>query len=61
MRAGVPCPVEAERRAGSWKSLRVYTIGHSTRTLEELVAWLRAFDISIVVDIRTIPRSRHNP
>lgn len=61
IRAGVPCPVEAERRAGSWKSLRVYTIGHSTRTLEELVAWLRAFDISIVVDIRTIPRSRHNP
>lgn len=44
-----------------WRNARVYTIGHSTRTLDELVAILRAFDISIVVDIRTIPRSRHNP
>lgn len=45
----------------SWSGIRLYTIGHSTRTLDELIALLRAFGVSIVVDIRTIPRSRHNP
>jgi uncharacterized protein (DUF488 family) len=39
----------------------VYTIGHSTRTLDEFIALLRAHAINQVVDIRTIPRSRHNP
>lgn len=39
----------------------IYTVGHSTRTLDELVALLKAFDISVLADIRTIPRSRHNP
>ncbi|MBI5546552.1 MAG: DUF488 family protein [Deltaproteobacteria bacterium] len=45
----------------SWNRVQVYTVGHSTRTLEELIALLRAFHISTLVDIRTIPRSRHNP
>ncbi len=45
----------------SWSGSRIYTVGHSTRTFEELVALLRAFDIAVVADIRTIPRSRHNP
>ena len=48
-------------RAKSWRGVRIYTVGHSTRSLDELVELLRAFDISIVVDIRTIPRSGHNP
>ena len=39
----------------------LYTIGHSTRTLEELVALLRASDIRVLADIRTVPRSRRNP
>ena len=45
----------------SWRGARIYTVGHSTRTLDEFVALLRAFDISVLADIRTIPRSRHNP
>ena len=45
----------------SWKRLRLFTVGHSTRSVPELVELLRAFEISVVVDIRTIPRSRHNP
>jgi uncharacterized protein (DUF488 family) len=48
-------------RGRSWRSVRVFTVGHSTRTLDELVALLRAFDVSVVADIRTIPRSRKNP
>jgi uncharacterized protein (DUF488 family) len=47
--------------ATSWKRSHLYTIGHSTRTLDELVALLRAFEVKCLVDVRTIPRSRHNP
>jgi len=45
----------------SWRGLRLYTIGHSTRSLPDLVEVLRSFGIGTVADIRTIPRSRHNP
>src|ERR1035441_8434846 len=39
----------------------VMTIGHSTRTLEEFIGLLQAHAVSLVADVRTIPRSRHNP
>ncbi len=39
----------------------VFTIGHSTRSIEDFIAVLRAYQIEEVVDVRTIPRSRHNP
>lgn len=39
----------------------IYTLGHSTRSLDEFVALLRENSIRRVLDIRTIPRSRHNP
>ena len=39
----------------------LYTIGHSTRPIEELVGLLRQHAVEAVVDIRTVPRSRHNP
>src|SRR5215467_314341 len=39
----------------------VLTIGHSTRSLEALLALLGAHGVMHLVDIRTIPRSRHNP
>jgi uncharacterized protein (DUF488 family) len=39
----------------------IYTIGHSTRTLEEFVDMLKTYDITLLMDIRTVPRSRHNP
>jgi DNA-3-methyladenine glycosylase II len=45
----------------SWSSCRIYTVGHSTRTLDQLVELLRSFDVSVLADIRTVPRSRHNP
>jgi uncharacterized protein (DUF488 family) len=41
--------------------MRLYTIGHSTRTLDELVDALRSFGVRLLVDVRTIPRSRHVP
>lgn len=39
----------------------VYTIGHSTRTLEELIAALQAHSIGTLVDIRAFPMSRRLP
>lgn len=39
----------------------IHTIGHSTRPLEELVDLLNSFQVTHLVDIRTVPGSRHNP
>jgi len=41
--------------------LVVFTIGHSTRTIEEFVELLKTYTINLVVDVRTVPRSPHNP
>jgi len=42
-------------------SLPFYTIGHSTRTLEEFAGLLRVASVGLVVDVRTVPKSRTNP
>jgi uncharacterized protein (DUF488 family) len=42
-------------------TLPFHTIGHSTRTIDEFVALLREADARLVVDVRTVPRSRTNP
>jgi uncharacterized protein (DUF488 family) len=42
-------------------SFAAYTIGHSTRPIDEFIGLLEAHGIGRVIDIRTIPRSRHNP
>ncbi|HEY1808541.1 MAG TPA: DUF488 domain-containing protein, partial [Acidobacteriaceae bacterium] len=39
----------------------ILTVGHSTRTIEEFMALLGAHKVKQLVDVRTIPRSRHNP
>jgi uncharacterized protein (DUF488 family) len=39
----------------------VVTIGHSTRTLETFIHLLQTYEVKQVVDVRTVPRSRHNP
>lgn len=39
----------------------VFTIGHSTRPIVEFVRLLKAHAVQRVIDVRTIPRSRHNP
>jgi uncharacterized protein (DUF488 family) len=41
--------------------LIIYTIGHSNRSADELVALLRSHGVKRIIDVRTIPRSRHNP
>jgi uncharacterized protein (DUF488 family) len=39
----------------------VWTVGHSTRSLAELTALVRAHGIGIIADVRKIPRSRRHP
>jgi uncharacterized protein (DUF488 family) len=39
----------------------IFTIGHSTRAIAEFVALLRQVAVDLLVDVRSIPRSRTNP
>ena len=39
----------------------IYTIGHSTRTIEDFIALMKVYKIKIVVDVRTIAGSAYNP
>lgn len=43
------------------QALTVFTIGHSTRAIEEFIELLQANGVTQLIDIRTVPRSRHNP
>jgi uncharacterized protein (DUF488 family) len=42
-------------------SRSIYTIGHSTRTLKEFETLLAHFNTELLVDVRTVPKSRHVP
>ena len=41
--------------------LTVLTVGHSNRSLDAFLAILKAHGVECLADVRTIPRSRHNP
>ena len=55
------------QRCGDWaiervtKRLPIHTIGHSTLSVDAFVERLRAGQVTRVIDIRTITRSRTNP
>ncbi len=40
---------------------RVLTVGHSTRSLDDFIDLLKTHGVKMIVDVRTVPRSRHNP
>ena len=44
--------------ARGWSGRTIVAVGHSTRTADELIALLEAFEVKTLVDIRTVPRSR---
>jgi uncharacterized protein (DUF488 family) len=46
---------------GKAMNLSIFTIGHSTRPIDEFLEMLQAHGIRQLVDVRTIPRSAHNP
>ncbi len=39
----------------------LWTIGHSTRPINEFLSFLKTHGIQQLIDVRTVPRSRHNP
>ncbi len=39
----------------------IFTVGHSTHPIDEFIGLLKAHGIQAVADVRTIPKSRHNP
>jgi uncharacterized protein (DUF488 family) len=44
-----------------WPAGTIFTAGHSNVSAETFLALLRTYEIECVADIRTVPRSRHNP
>src|SRR5512133_2349310 len=59
--AGTKARVRKGKSSASEVPTVVLTIGHSTRTIEEFITLLKAHDATCVADVRTVPRSRHNP
>lgn len=50
-----------EDAGNSGKGPVLFTIGHSTRPIDDFVALLKAHGVERLVDVRTVPRSRRNP
>ena len=58
---GVSFPMDPKDPPQSLPSSHLFTLGHGARSIEEFVHILKTHRIRLVVDVRTIPRSRHNP
>lgn len=59
--AATSLPPQTRSMAAAPDPLTLFTIGHSTRPLEELVALLKGAGVRHLVDVRTGPHSRTNP
>jgi uncharacterized protein (DUF488 family) len=57
----MPTTKQVDTRGEPKAALTVWTIGHSTRALDELIAALQAHRIRVLVDVRAFPASRRNP
>ena len=44
-----------------WPKGAVFTLGHSTLPIERFIQLLKTYGIECLLDIRTVPKSRHNP
>lgn len=54
-------PATAARKPAKKEKRVLFTIGHSTRPFREFRELLEAYGVKRLIDVRTIPRSRHNP
>lgn len=50
-----------QSREANWPEGAIFTVGHSTLSLQDFIALLDGYGVRRLVDVRTIPRSRHNP
>lgn len=48
-------------REAHWPDGAIFTVGHSTLPIERFTALLDVYGIEQLADVRTVPRSRHNP
>jgi uncharacterized protein (DUF488 family) len=53
--------VGLDRTSGDMRRLSVFTIGHSTRSIEDFVHLLKSHEVERVLDVRSMPRSQFNP
>ena len=44
-----------------WPAGTIFTVGHSTLPIERFIQILKTYGIACLLDIRTVPKSRHNP
>jgi len=44
-----------------WPTGAIFTVGHSTLSIERFITLLQTYAIERLADVRTVPRSRHNP
>lgn len=63
MTARTPGKIEIRRRKKTSRPSQplILTVGHSNRSIEDFLALLKAHGVQRLVDVRTVPRSRHNP
>ncbi len=54
-------PIAPDTPAGAGPTPLVLTVGHSTHSIDAFIELLRAHGVACVADVRTVPRSRHNP
>lgn len=54
-------PGPAPRRGAPGSAPTIYTVGHSTRSIEELLGLLGTCRIKLLADVRTVPGSRRHP
>ena len=43
------------------KSFVIFTVGHGTKSITEFISLRKTYEVQKVSDVRTIPKSRHNP
>src|SRR5271169_3402534 len=54
-------PIVEGRVLAKESELTILTIGHSTRTIDEFIELLKTYGVNLIVDVRSVPRSRYNP
>jgi uncharacterized protein (DUF488 family) len=50
-----------QAQSSEWPQGTVFTVGHSTLPIQQFIDLLNRYGITCLLDIRTVPKSRHNP
>lgn len=50
-----------DKPSDQWPAGAIFTVGHSTLPIERFIELLKTYGVECLLDIRTVPKSRHNP